>query len=416
MTADTNAQMMNETSNEAAEAPELREFRTEVAAWLEHNRPADPGFLLPQTFMEVGSERVLDFLRQWQYKVWSSGYLGMAWPEKYGGRGMAPSYQNIADQEMKRLRVPICFNVIGLGWAGPLIMDIGSDYEKDKYLKGILNADDIWCQGFSEPNHGSDLGSIQTKAELDGSDYVLNGSKIWTTMGNYAKYMILLARTDAQVERRYNGLSFFLAPMHTDGITTQPIKKLTGEYGFTETFFTDARIPADCIMGEEGQGWRIAMKTLQYERGAEAGAAGGISILSIVMNDLLKMAQDVEREGQPLMQDPVTRDNLVKFLIEEKALYLAENRIAIPALCADYPNSLALSGKLRSTEFFRRMRQYALTLQGAQGSLYVGDNDSIDGGFWQRAYMNNFSTTIGGGTSQVQANIVGEHVLGLPKD
>tara|TARA_B110000902_G_C14054944_1_gene493206 strand:- start:199 stop:813 length:615 start_codon:yes stop_codon:yes gene_type:complete len=204
--------------------------------------------------------------------------------------------------------------------------------------------------------------------------------------------------------------------MHTDGITTQPIKKLTGEYGFTETFFTDARIPADCIMGEEGQGWRIAMKTLQYERGAEAGAAGGISILSIVMNDLLKMAQDVEREGQPLMKDPVTRDNLVKFLIEEKALYLAENRIAIPALCADYPNSLSLSGKLRSTEFFRRMRQYALTLQGAQGSLYVGDDDSVDGGFWQRAYMNNFSTTIGGGTSQVQANIVGEHVLGLPKD
>ena len=366
--------------------------------------------------MEVGSERVLDFLRQWQYKVWSSGYLGMAWPEKYGGRGMAPVYQSIADQEMKRLRVPICFNVIGLGWAGPLIMDIGSDYEKDKHLKGILNADDIWCQGFSEPNHGSDLGSIQTKAERDGSDYVLNGSKIWTTMGNYAKYMILLARTDAQVERRYNGLSFFLAPMHTDGITTQPIKKLTGEYGFTETFFTDARIPADCIMGEEGQGWRIAMKTLQYERGAEAGAAGGISILSIVMNDLLKMAQDVEREGQPLMKDPVTRDNLVKFLIEEKALYLAENRIAIPALCADYPNSLSLSGKLRSTEFFRRMRQYALTLQGAQGSLYVGDDDSVDGGFWQRAYMNNFSTTIGGGTSQVQANIVGEHVLGLPKD
>jgi|TARA_B110000114_G_scaffold39830_1_gene41730 alkylation response protein AidB-like acyl-CoA dehydrogenase len=416
MTADTHSQMINKASAVTIEVPEHREFRAEVAAWLEHNRPADPGFLLPQTFMEVGSERVLDFLRQWQYKVWSSGYLGMAWPEKYGGRGMAPVYQSIADQEMKRLRVPICFNVIGLGWAGPLIMDIGSDYEKDKHLKGILNADDIWCQGFSEPNHGSDLGSIQTKAERDGSDYVLNGSKIWTTMGNYAKYMILLARTDAQVERRYNGLSFFLAPMHTDGITTQPIKKLTGEYGFTETFFTDARIPADCIMGEEGQGWRIAMKTLQYERGAEAGAAGGISILSIVMNDLLKMAQDVEREGQPLMKDPVTRDNLVKFLIEEKALYLAENRIAIPALCADYPNSLSLSGKLRSTEFFRRMRQYALTLQGAQGSLYVGDDDSVDGGFWQRAYMNNFSTTIGGGTSQVQANIVGEHVLGLPKD
>lgn len=408
--------MTTNNAQAATEAPELKEFRADVAAWLTANRPADPGFLLPQTFMEVGSEQVLDFLREWQYKVWNAGYLGMAWPEKYGGRGMAPVYQSIADQEMKRLRVPICFNVIGLGWAGPLIMDIGSDYERDRYLKGILTGDDIWCQGFSEPNHGSDLGSIQTRAERDGDSYLVNGSKIWTTMGNYAKYMILLARTDAQVERRYNGLSFFLAPMHTDGITTTPIKKLTGEYGFTETFFTDARIPADSLMGDEGQGWGIAMKTLQYEREAEAGAAGGISMLSILMHDLLKMAQEVEREGQPLLKDPVTRDNLVKLMIEEKALYLAEKRIAIPALCADYPNSLPLSGKLRSTEFFRRMRQYALTLQGAQSSLYVGDDDCLDGGFWQRAYMNNFSTTIGGGTSQVQANIVGEHVLGLPKD
>ena len=245
---------------------------------------------------------------------------------------------------------------------------------------------------------------------------MVNGSKIWTTMGNYAKYMILLARTDAQAERRYNGLSFFLAPMDAKGISTSPIQKLTGEYGFTETFFTDARIPASCIMGEEGHGWRIAMQTLQYERGAEAGAAGGVSILSIVINDLLKMAQEVERDGQPLLQDPITRDNLVKFLIEEHALYLGERRVGIPALCRDYPNSLALSGKLRGTEFFRRMRQYALTLQGAPGSLYAGDDQAVDGGFWQRAYLNNFSTTIGGGTSQVQANIVGEHVLGLPKD
>ncbi|MBT5388613.1 MAG: acyl-CoA dehydrogenase [Porticoccaceae bacterium] len=395
---------------------ELTEFRAEVAAWLRDNNPADPGFLLPQTFMEVGSERILDFLREWQHKVWSAGYLGMAWPEKYGGRGLSPIYQTIADEEMRRLQVPICFNVIGLGWAGPLILDIGSDYEKEKYLKGILNAEDIWCQGFSEPNHGSDLGAIQTRAERDGDAYVVNGSKIWTTMGNYAKYMILLARTDTQAERRYNGLSFFLAPMDADGISTAPIKKLTGEYGFTETFFTDARIPVDCIMGEEGQGWRIAMKTLQYERGAETGAAGGIQILSIMMEDLLRMAQDMERDGQPLLKDPVTRDNLVKFLIEEKSVYLAQQRADIPALCADYPNSLQLSSKLRSTEFFRRMRQYALNLQGAQGSLYVGDDQAIDGGFWQRAYLNNFSTTIGGGTSQVQANIVGEHVLGLPKD
>ena len=407
---------INQELNSNVEDLEQSDFRKGVVDWIKHNNPKDPGFLLPQTFMEVGSKQVLDFLREWQYKVWSSGYLGMAWPREYGGQGMSRQFQQIADEEMKKARVPICFNVIGLGWAGPLIIDTGSDFEKQTYLKGILTGDDIWCQGFSEPNHGSDLGSIQTRAERDGDEYIINGSKIWTTMGNFAKYMILLARTDSHAESRYNGLSFFLAPMQVKGVSTSPIQKITGDYGFTETFFTDARIPENCLMGEEGHGWRIAMQTLQYERGAEAGAAGGVSILSTVMNDLLRIAKDVQRDGKPLMRERVTRDNRVKFLIEEHALHLSENRLKIPALCSDYPNSIALSGKLRGTEFYRRMRQYALTLQGASGSLYVGDSDAVEGGFWQRAYLNNFSTTIGGGTSQIQANIVGEHVLGLPKD
>jgi len=225
-------------------------FREEVSAWLQVNKPADPGFLLPQSFMEVGNEQQLDFLRNWQYQVWNAGYLGMAWPKQYGGQGVDPVFQAIADQEMRRHAVPICFNVIGLGWAGPLINDIGTEEEKDRYLKGILTGEDIWCQGFSEPDHGSDLGNAQTRAVRDGDDYVINGTKIWTTMGNFAKYMILLARTNPAAERKYDGLSFFLAPMQVPGIDPRPIRKLTGEYGFTETFFTDARIPASCLMGE----------------------------------------------------------------------------------------------------------------------------------------------------------------------
>ena len=180
----------------SASKQELKDFRVEVAAWMKENNPAAPGFLLPQTFMEVGDERQLEFLREWQHKIWSAGYLGMAWPKEYGGRGVDAVYQSIADQEMRRLAVPICFNVIGLGWAGPLINDIGSEQQKSKYLKGILNAEDVWCQGFSEPDHGSDLGNAQTRAVRDGDEYVLNGQKIWTTMGNFAKYMILLARTN----------------------------------------------------------------------------------------------------------------------------------------------------------------------------------------------------------------------------
>lgn len=399
----------------SASEKELQEFREQVSAWMKEHNPADPGFLLPQTFMEVGDERQLEFLREWQHKVWAAGYLGMAWPKEYGGGGLDPVYQSIADQEMRRHAVPICFNVIGLGWAGPLINDIGTEQEKARYLKGILTADDVWCQGFSEPDHGSDLGNAQLRAERDGDEYVLNGQKIWTTMGNFAKYMILLARTNPDAPRKYDGLSFFLSPMQVAGIETRPIRKITGEFGFTETFFTDARIPADCLMGEEGQGWKIAMQTLQYERGAEAGAAGGLSMVRVTIDDMINQLEGVNRDGEPVLRDAVVRDQLVQAIMEEKAMVLGDRRSRIPALTTDYPGSLPLSSKLRLTEMTRRMRQLAINLQGAEGALYVGDDEARQSGFWQRAYFNSFSATIGGGTSQVQANIVAEHILGLPK-
>ncbi len=394
---------------------ELQEFRAEVSAWMKANKPGDPGFLLPQTFMEVGSEEQLDFLVKWQRKVYDAGYIGITWPEEYGGRGMPAVYQQIVDQEMANHKVPIMFNFIGLGWAGPLILKDGTDEEKQKYLKRILTAEDIWCQGFSEPDYGSDLGSVQTSAIREGDEYIINGSKIWTTFGNYSKYMILLARTNSDTKRKYDGLSFFLAPMDVPGIKAVPIKKITGEYGFTETFFDNARIPASCMMGEEGQGWKVAMQTLMFERTAEGGQATSYLATTITMDDLLNSAKAHMRDGQPLLEDPIVRDNLVKFLIEEKAIKLSSARAEIPALCSDYPFSIPLSHKLQITEYFRRMRQYEISLQGAKGGLYVGDVDAVEGGFWQRAYFNSFSATIGGGTSQIQANIVGEHVLGLPK-
>ncbi len=402
-------------SDHAPSASELADFRAEVSGWLEEHNPADPGFLLPQTFMEVGSDQQLEFLREWQHKLWSAGYLGVHWPEQYGGRGMHPAFQNEINRELRRHRTPITFNVIGLGWAGPLILDIGTEEDKAKYIKGILSAEDIWCQGFSEPDHGSDLGNAQTRAVRDDEDYIINGSKIWTTMGNYAKYMILLARTDPTAKRKYDGLSFFLSPMHGTGIDTRPIQKITGEYGFTETFFTDARIPASCLIGGEGNGWRVAMQTLQYERGAAAGAAGGQLQVRVSIADLIDEVRSVKRDGAPLLEDPVVRDRLVQLIMDEKALGLADKRTTLGDLNSDYPMSLLLSYKLRVSEYQRRMRQYGLEIQGGLGGLYVGDEDAIAGGFWQRAYFNNFATTIGGGTSQIQCNIIGEQVLGLPK-
>ena len=394
---------------------ELDDLRSEVANWLETNRPADPGFLLPQSFLEVGSKQQLNFLRDWQNKVYNAGYLGMAWPAEYGGGGKPQSHQDIVTQEMARLRVPFMFNTIGLFWAGPLILYMGTEAEKQKYIRGILSADDIWCQGFSEPDHGSDLGNTKTSAVREGDEYVINGSKIWTTLGSYAKYMILLARTDPSSATKYAGLSYFLIPMDVPGIETEPIRKLTGEYGFVQTFFNNARVPADCLMGKEGEGWAVAVKTLQFERGAEGGQAGGLSSMHTNMEDVLDLAKRTKRDGKPALEDPVIRDELVKFMIEEKGDQLCASRAKIPALNSSRPHAIPLSGKLRVTELRRRMAQFSITLQGSDGALWVGDENVEDGGLWQRSYFNAFSGTIGGGTSQVQANIIGERVLGLPK-
>ena len=393
---------------------ELDEFRADVRAWLADSMPADPGFLLPETFMEVGTDQQFEFLRDWQRAVYEAGYLGMAWPSEYGGGGQPQVYQDIVNQEMAKARAPFVPNTIGLNWAGPLILDMGSEEDKQRYIKNILSAEDIWCQGFSEPDNGSDLGNAQVRAVRDGDEYVVNGSKIWTSLGSYAKYMILLARTSTDGPNKYAGLTFFLAPMKVEGVDPVPIKKLTGEFGFCQTYFDDARIPAACRLGAEGEGWSVAMRTLMFERGAIGGQAGGLSAMDLNINDIIELARRSVRNGRPALEDPLTRDELMKLVLEAKGNQLMGAKSRIPALCEDWPTAIAMSGKLRGSELKRKMTRFALSLQGANGARYIGDQ-AVDGGKWQRSYLNAFSGTIGGGTSQIQKNILGERVLGLPK-
>ena len=211
----------------------LDEFRRQVRAWVERNAPPAPRFKLPDSFMEVGTDEQFEYLRDWQAKVYAAGYLGMSWPAAYGGGGKPAAYQRVVNSEMARADVPFMVNVIGLFWAGPTILRLGSEAQKQRYIPKILSAEEIWCQGFSEPGHGSDLAGAQMTAVRDGDDYVLDGTKIWTSLGMYAKHMILLARTEKQTVSKYEGLSFFLAPMDVRGVTTVPIRKMTGEHGFT---------------------------------------------------------------------------------------------------------------------------------------------------------------------------------------
>ncbi|MDE3117073.1 MAG: acyl-CoA dehydrogenase family protein [Pseudomonadota bacterium] len=394
---------------------ELDEFRAEVRAWFEANRPADPGFLLPQSFMEVGTDEQFHFLRDWQRKVYEAGYLGMAWPIEYGGGGKEQVLQDIVTREMVRQKVPFMTNTIGLNWAGPLILAMGTEEQKKAYIPGILSAEEIWCQGFSEPDHGSDLGNAQLKAVRDGHEFVLNGSKIWTSLGVYGKYMILLARSNPHANNKYEGLSFYLIPMQIPGVEVRPIRKLTGEYGFNQTFFRDARVPDSCLIGGEGNGWKVAMATLMFERGAAGGQAGGHAMMSTEVSELVALAGRAQRGGRPAIEDPLVRDQLVRFLIEERGFALNSARAKVKPLVSEYPLSIAMAGKLAMSEFQRRLNQFALSLQGANAAYYVGDPHAIDRGLWQRAYFNAFSATIGGGTSEIQHNIIGERVLGLAK-
>jgi alkylation response protein AidB-like acyl-CoA dehydrogenase len=394
---------------------ELADFETQCDAWFAENTLRDPGFMLPLTFMEVSTDQQFDFLRQWQRKVYEAGYFGMSWPTEYGGYGMHPEYQRIATRIMKSHDAPIMINAIANGWTGPLLLDIGREEDKRRYIKPMLSAEEIWCQGFSEPEHGSDLGSAQTKAVRDGDEYVINGSKIWTSLGDRADYMILLARTSNDGPSKYAGLSFFLAPMKIPGVETRRLKKLTGEYGFTQCFFTDARIPAAGLVGEEGQGWMVAMKTLEYERGAKVNPVGGYFVKEMDVMSVVDMARTAMRGGKPVLDDPVMRDRLVDYMIEIQALNLNNQRRRMAPLTSDRPMGLALMNKLARTELIRELTEFSLQFQGSRAGYYVGDENAVDDGYWHRAYLNSFSATIGGGTSQIQKNIIGEHVLGLPK-
>lgn len=348
-------------SSSQPEAAELTEFEREVNTWFKEHKPADPGFILPETFMEVGIDAQFEFLRDWQNKVYEAGYVGMAWPEEYGGGGKAQAFQDLATRAMANNRTPFLPNTIGLNWAGPLILNIGSEEDKARYIPGILSAEDIWCQGFSEPDHGSDLGNAQCRAVKDGDEYVINGSKIWTSLGSYAKYMILLARTSSEGPNKYAGLSFFLSPMQVEGVDPQPIKKLTGEYGFCQTFFQDARIPASTLLGGEGGGWKVAMLTLTFERGGTGGQAGGLSSMDMNIHDVVELARRARRIGKPAIEDPLIRDELTQLMIESKSHALMMSRSSVAALASDWPTTTAMSGKLRFSELKRRMCKLAIS-------------------------------------------------------
>jgi alkylation response protein AidB-like acyl-CoA dehydrogenase len=404
------------TRPEETESRENEEFRRDVRAWMAANKPAHPGFKLPQSFLEVESERQFEFLRAWQRKVYDAGYLGLDWPAEYGGKGDPLKRQRIVSQELNRAGAPFLVNVIGLQWAGPTILAFGTEEQKKRHLQPILSCEEIWCQGFSEPGAGSDLASLTATAEPTADGWAVTGHKVWTTLAHVAKWMILLARTD-QAAHKYAGISYFLFPMDAPGVTVQPLVKMTGEGGFNQVIFDQAPMPKSALLGQLGQGWQIAMTTLTFERGAAEGTGGGQATPSeSSIRAVVDLAQRVRREGRFAAEDPVIRDRLVQLWIQEEGLRLTGQRARVAGLnMDDRPLATRLMNKLVYSELGQNLTEFACEVLGPDAALWLGDPCAPDKAEWPRAYMNSFGVTIGGGTSEVQRNIIGERVLGLPK-
>jgi len=396
----------------------VQAFRAEVRAWLAENVPARPDFTMPQNFLFVETDAQFLYLRDWQRKAYEAGYLGLDWPAEYGGHGVDPDRpQRVVGQEMARVGAPFFVNTIGLQWAGPVILKYGSEAQKHRFIRPILTAEEIWCQGFSEPGAGSDLAGVQTRAEPvpAGDGWTVSGHKVWTTLGTRARWMILLARTDPDAHK-YAGLSFFLFPMDVPGVEVLPLIKMTGEGGFNQVILSDAPMPGDAMLGRPGQGWEIAMATLTFERGAAEGTGGGQATASVEsVRRVMELARRARRDGGTAADDPVLRDRAVGLWITEEALRLGAARRRIPGLVADRPLALALMNKLVYSEYGQHLADLGCEMLGPEAALWLGDPDAPDGAEWPRAYMNSFGMTIGGGTSEIQRNILGERVLGLPK-
>ncbi len=404
------------TSTDTADTPELAEFRGQVRAWIDENKPARPDFVLPQSFLEVETKQQFEYLREWQHALYSAGYVGFDVPKEYGGQGVDKARQAIVTQEMSRAEAPFLVNTIALNWAGPTIMTFGSDEQKKKYLPGILSADEIWCQGFSEPSAGSDLASLQTRAvKQDDGSYKVTGHKVWTTVAHFAKWMILLARTDTEANK-YAGLSYFLFPMDSDGVTIQPLVKMTREGGFNQVIFDESPMPADALLGKEGQGWNVAITTLLFERGAaETSARDRADGFARQLDKLVGLAKKVKRDGRPALEDPLIRDRIAQLWIDVEAIRAAASRVGVSGLVAAHPLGLRMANKLIFSEWMQRLAEVACDCLGPDGMLWMGDANAIDDAEWSRAYLNSYGFTIGGGTSEIQRNIVGERALGMAK-
>jgi alkylation response protein AidB-like acyl-CoA dehydrogenase len=371
-------------------SPSEESFRDELRAWLRDNHPG------PEPDGDIAG---FEFRRDWQRRLHAAGWAGVSWPQEYGGRGATLVEQAIYNEEFVRAQAPSAANVLGLAMGGPTVIEHGTEEQKRRYLEPILSAQEIWCQGFSEPDSGSDLASVKTRGVRDGTEWVVTGQKVWTTLAHHAKWCMLVARTDPDAPK-HQGLTYFLMDMEQDAVQVRPLRQITGEAEFNELFMEEARIPDENIIGGEGNGWAVAITTLMHER---ATLAFGLQIA--VKRALRQLMDEAKSEGDA--DDPQVRDRLAQLYIESEVLRLTAYR-GLSAIMRDgVPGPEGSLGKWHWAEVNQALTELAMDLRGPRAVLY---DDT-----WTFRFLRARANSIEGGTTEILKNIVAERVLGLPR-
>lgn len=386
---------------------EETQFRDELRAWLAAHVPADW-----EQHRHESVEGHFEFLRRWQRTLYEGGWAGISWPREHGGRGASLMEQVIFWQEMALANAPPLANVLGVGLVGPTLIAFGTEAQKARYLRPILSADEIWCQGFSEPNAGSDLAGLQTEARLDGSAYIVNGQKVWTSFGWASHWCELVVRTDPTAPK-HKGLTVLLVDMKTPGVEVRPLRQMTGESEFNEVFFRDVRVPVENVVGKVNQGWDVAMGTLMHERGT-FGAGLQITYQRSI-DRLIALARTIQRNGRPASEDPVIRQKLAQCYADVHIMHANQMRAFSRISATGVPGPEGSIQKIFWSELNQRMQQVAQEMLGPYGQLESRDARAIDGGAWSYGYLRARGNTIEAGTSEIQRNIIGHFVLGLPR-
>jgi alkylation response protein AidB-like acyl-CoA dehydrogenase len=369
---------------------EEQAFQDEVRAWIEANHPGPTPH---------GDEERFAFEREWQRKMHEAGWAGISWPKEYGGRGATLVEQALFSEELARAKAPRPANILGLVMGGPVVIAHGTEEQKERFLEPILSADEIWCQGFSEPESGSDLASLKTRATREDGGWRVTGQKVWTTFAHESKWCMLLARSDPDAPK-HKGLTYFICDMEQDGVEVRPLRQITGEAEFNEIFFEGAYVPDENVVGGEGNGWNVAITTLMHER-AGIGAASAVA-LRRELDQLIDLLRD-----NGLGDDPVIRQRIAELKIGSEALRLGALRALTDTMKTGVPGPEGSIAKWEWADLNQALTELATDALGP-GAL-VRDSE------WAYRFLRARANSIEGGTTEVLKNIVAERVLGLPK-